>query len=250
MSKHGQPDVFLLVDGTDLSGDTIELTPAEPEAILERTDGFGDSWIAQTFVGLKNGGGVTHRTYYDDALLASNATLVGLSGNSRTLVCGLEGNVKGKKAIAFSVVQTRTHRQTVRGELHKILAQYISNGIVDGPVILQHLNPETAAGVTSDGSTDNGAGTTNGGRAYVAIGNLTLGGYTNVIVSLQHSNDNGGTDPWTTLVALGTFTTGNQAAQVVMAAGTTIKRWTRITLTWTGAGSGQSVTVMAALPRD
>ena len=88
--------------------------------------------------------------------------------------------------------------------------------------------------------------TKNGGAAYLLVKSLTLGGYTNLAVTIKHSLDN------TSFVALGTFavvTAEPSAERLVVAAGTTVYRWLDMAWAWTGAGSGQSATFMAGFAR-
>lgn len=251
MAKRGSPDVFLLVDGYNISGDTIEMEQIKETLPPERTDGMGDSWTEYTHVGIK-GGGINHRCLYDDAALATNAALTGSIGISRILLAGYEGNTKGQKCSAFQgAMETKIARMATRGELHKISAEYLTNGAIDEPTIIQVLAAQSAAGAGSSGSSDNGAGTSNGGVFYVQVPALTLGGYTSVTIVLQHSSDNGGADPWATLVGCTiTSTSAPDKARVEVAAGTTVDRYLRANVTWNGAGSGQSVTYVVAFQRN
>lgn len=90
MAKYGSNSVFVLVDGYDISGDTFEATLNKSVA-LEETHGFGDSWVERTSTAIKSGS-VEHRTFYDDAALASNDALVSSNGSSRVMLVGLAGN--------------------------------------------------------------------------------------------------------------------------------------------------------------
>jgi len=243
MAKYGQSDVFVLVDGYDISGDTFELTP-EIEALLEQTDGFGDSWEEQTAVGVKRAT-VSHRSFYDDADDATSDALVGSEGTARVFTAGIEGNAQGKKTIASNgILQRRVARTPARGELHKISAEYEGAKMEDAKII-QSLAAESGAGATSDGSHDNSASSANGGTAYLQATDLTLGGYTSITVELEHSANDA---TWVTLVAF-TAVTAAPFAEAKAVAGT-IDRYVQTTLTLNGAGSSESITLLTALARD
>ena len=241
MAKYGQDDVFLLIDGYDISGDTFELS-AEIEALLEQTDGFGDTWEGQSSVGVKQAS-VSHRSFYDDAIDATAAALVGRVG-PRVFCAGIEGNTQGKKVISsHGILQRQSARGAARGELHKISATYEGAKMEDATII-QSLVAESGGGATSDGahlfSTAVGAG----GTAYFQVTDLTLGGYTSITVKLEHSPDA------TTWADLATFTAVTTApfAQGIEIAGS-IDDNVRAFLTLNGAGAGESITLFAALRR-
>lgn len=242
MAKYGQSDVFVLVDGYDISGDTFELTP-EIEAILEQTDGFGDSWEEQTAVGVKRAV-VAHRSFYDDTAQATSDALVGSEGTARVFTAGIEGNAQGKKVICSNgILQRRVARTPARGELHKISAEYEGAKMEDA-VIIQSLAAESGAGATSDGTHVFSTATETNGTAYLQVTDLTLGGYTSITVKLEHSPDG---STWATLATF-TNVTAAQFAEAVAITGT-IDDNVRTTLTLNGAGSGESITLLTALVR-
>lgn len=252
MAKYGQGSVFLLVDGYNISGDTFEMEKIK-EAAVEQTDGFGDTWVERTATGIKSGG-ITHRCFYDDAALATNAALVAGVGVSRVLLAGLEGNVQGRKCVGFEgAMQTKFVRNPVRGELHKCSAEYLNNGDIDEPKIIQVLAAQGSTGTGSSGSLDNAAGSSNGGVAYLEVTGLTLGGYTSVTVVLQQSSDNGGADPFSALVTftnvVGSTPGSTWAQRIEVAPATTVERYLRASITFNGAGSGQSITYTVAFER-
>ena len=100
MAKPGSSDVFLLIDGYDLTGDTFELEMVK-EALTELTHGFGDAWEESLPTNIKSGG-VTQRSFYDDETDGTSDALVGSEGTSRVLLAGVEGKTPGKKAVGFS----------------------------------------------------------------------------------------------------------------------------------------------------
>lgn len=241
MAKYGQDDVFVLVDGYDISGDTFELTP-EIESLLEQTDGFGDSWVEQSAVGVKQAT-VAHRSFYDDADDATSEALVGTEGTARIFTAGVEGNTQGKQAIVSNgILQRRVARTAARGEFHKISAEY-AGAAMEEATIIQPLAAESGDGATSGGSFEEVDATN--GKAYLQVTDLTLGGYTSVTIELEDSDDD------TTFATLAAFTNVAVApfAEVKAISGT-IEQFVQTVLTWNGAGSGESITLLTALVRD
>jgi hypothetical protein len=241
MAKYGQDDVFVLVDGYDISGDTFELSP-EIEALLEQTDGFGDAWEEQSAVGVKRAS-VAHRSFYDDADDATAEALVG-QVSPRVFTAGVEGNAQGRRVVSSNgILQRRSARGVNRGELHKISAEYEGAKMEDSTII-QSLAAESGAGVTSDGSHNFATALETGGTAYLQVTALTLGGYTSITVKLEHSPDDA---VWADLATF-TNVTAAPFAQAVDIVGD-IDDFVRASLTLNGAGSGESITLLAALRR-
>lgn len=244
MAKYSSADVgFVLVGGYDLLGYSTQIT-FNVEAGLEETHTLGDSWIENTFAGLKQFT-FTQEGFYDDAAGASNAALVTLGGSSVVGCFGLEGNTVGKQFVGFAgAIQATYNRSTARGELHKANADWKANGIVEDGII--HFTHAAITGSTSNGTAvDNAGSSASGGSGYAQVSALTLGGYDNVVLKVQHSTDN------STYADLITFTvvTAAPAAQRSTVAGT-VNRYTRGNLSYTGAGTGQSTTCFVGFKRN
>lgn len=104
-----------------------------------------------------------------------------------------------------------------------------TNGFTDFGII---LDPST--GVTADGSStsiDNTAASSNGGVAHLHV--TAFSGLTSDAIIVEHSTNN---SAWATL---GTFTTvtGVTNQRLVIAAGTTVNRYLRVTDDVTGTGT-------------
>mgnify|MGYP003657124203 CR=1 FL=1 len=229
MANYGPDDVLVLVGGINLGIDLFE-APIQTSAVLEETQTFGDSWVEQTPVGVKSG------TLTDKIVVAT-----------------VEGNTQGQTAIAMKSTQQNVAREASRSELHKLSADFSSQGIVDqDALIVQTHVADDTAGVMSDGSLDNGAASTDGGRVYIQATALTLGSYTNMQIKLQESSDNGSSDAWADVSGATSATIATVPASEVLtiAAGTTIERYTRAFLVLNGSGSSESITALVALARD
>lgn len=95
------------------------------------------------------------------------------------------------------------------------------------------IDPATA--VTADGNgtaRDGGAATANGGVAHIHV--TAFSGLTNDVVTIEHSVD--GSTSWATLATFSTIT-GLTSERVVVAAGTTVRRYLRVVDNVTGTGS-------------
>ncbi|MCH8236179.1 MAG: hypothetical protein IIC29_08650, partial [Chloroflexi bacterium] len=170
----------------------------------------------------------------------------------RVIVALLEGNTQGKTAICFKSTQQSVSRNPGRAELHKIAADFMADGVMDeAALVVQTHVADSGAGVMSDGPLDNGAESTNGGRVYIEVSAITLGGYTKMQIKLQESSDNGG-DAYADVAGAtsATITAAPFAEVLTVAAGVTIEKFTRAFLVLNGAGSSESITALVALARD
>lgn len=246
MAKFGSDDVaFLLIDGYNVLGDTTTLEH-EVTALTEPTHGLGDSWEEHTYTGIRRAM-LTQEGFYDDAALAMNAALVSTPGTARVLCFGIEQNTIGRKFVGYSgAMQVGYTRVATRGELHKANASYQGSGVAENGRILHVHQAETAAsGNTQASSYDGSAQSANGGAGYLQVSALTLGGYTDVVMKVQHSTDNAA---WVDLITF-TAVTAAPAAQRSTVAGT-VRRYLASSWAFTGAGAAQTVTFMVGMVRD
>jgi hypothetical protein len=245
MTNYGSANVgFLLVDGYDILGVSTKLSD-DKEALLELTHGLGDSWEETSPVGV-NRYSLTQEGFYDDASGSMNEALVSSVGVARVLTFGHEGNTIGKHFIGSGgVIEAKYKRQITRGELHKAMAEYAANGVVEDQGRINHAHgAETTASGIASSSVDNAASSAAGGSGYLEVSAVTLGGYTNITIKIRHSTDN------ISFSDLITFTNVTaRTAQRATVAGT-INRYTHATWLFNGAGSGQSITFMAGLYRN
>ena len=253
MAKYGSDDVFLLADGYDLSGETIELSQ-EAEVATEETHGFGDAWVEVDGTGVMKGT-VSQRAFYDDRAASTEQLYVANVGLVTIVSAGVEGNEQGRRVVCQNAVQRTVARTTARAEFHKIASEFLSHGAVVDATIVQSLDehPITGTRQGTDGALDAGAASLDGGRAIIQVPEVVLDGATNIGVKLQQSSDNGALDPWADIP-------GAPGQQVVTAPaavlervppGTTIEQYVRVQITPTGAvGTNTAVTLLAAIQRD
>jgi len=236
---------FLLIDGYSVLGVTTDLTE-DYTAKTEETTPLGAADETHAFTGLLFSK-MSQSGFFDDAAGSSHATLVDGNGLLRVVCYGVEGNTAGKNFVGFSgALQTQYRRGLKVGDLHKASADYVGSGAKNEGKILHAHGAETTVGNTQATGVDNAASSATGAVGYLEVSALTLGGYTNAIVTLQDSADN------ITFADIsgGAFTanTAAPAAQRLVIAGT-IRRYTFIRWAYTGAGTGQSITFMAGIVR-
>ncbi len=245
--KRGSNEVgFLLIDGHDLLGVSTNLED-NLEALLEEATPFGEGWEQQVATGLKKAS-LTQEGYYDDAARSSNAALSGSEGVSRLLCYGLQGNIIGRHFVGYQgAMQVNFVRIASRGELHRANAAYEGDGEVEEGVILHNHAEQTADGDTEASSVDNGGATAAGGAAYLQVSELTLGGYTNVVIKVRDSAN--GVD-WADLAGA-TFTAVTAAPAKERTAITgNIRQYLAVSWAFTGAGADPSVKFLVGFKRN
>lgn len=105
----------------------LEINGVETEAVTERSDGFGASWVANLFAGLKECKPVTLKMFYDDAGAPSPKTLfVGKEGEKRQLEVTYGGT---SKSTFYTLIQN-VKRLPKRGENHKLEVTLLPTGAV------------------------------------------------------------------------------------------------------------------------
>lgn len=114
-----------------------------------------------------------------------------------------------------------------------------TDGSTDMGVVLE----DGATAITADGNgtaRDGTAASSNGGVAHIHV--TAFSGLTNNIVTIEHSVD--GSTSWATLATFSTYT-GLTSERVVVAAGTTVRRYLRVVDNVTGTGSTNRVVTFA-----
>lgn len=113
------------------------------------------------------------------------------------------------------------------------------SGQTDGDTDFGTVLEDGATAITADGNgtaRDGTAASSNGGVAHIHV--TAFSGLTNNIVTIEHSVD--GSTSWATLATFATYT-GLTSERVVVAAGTTVRRYLRVVDNVTGTGSTNRV---------
>ena len=244
MAKYSSKDCVLLIDGYNVLGLTTAVTH-NAEALTEESTGFGVEWAEHTYLGLQKTE-LSQEGFFDDATGATNDALNEHQGEERVLCLGFEGNTIGRNFNGFKgALQTKFDRIASREKLHRANAAYIGSGVNEDGKILHALTARTAAGNTQASSVDNGAASADGGNAYLQVTELSLGGYTNVLITVRQSADNVVWEDLQVFVGV----TLPQTAQRIEVIGA-VKRYLAVSYALTGAGAGPSITFFVGFARN
>ena len=132
----------------------------------------------------------------------------------------------------------------------KATGEWIVSGSVDEGVILAPLAARTTAGNTQATKHDNTAESHGGGYGYLQLTALALGGYTNLVVTLQHSTDNITYVDFTPAFTARTAVGAERITLPGVDADGNVYQYTAVKWAWTGSGTGQSATFMAGIVRN
>lgn len=238
MGKYTSADVaFLLVDGCSILGLTTKIHDEGTEGIFDDATALGDKLAHSDYAGIKECK-FAQEGWYSDAAGATNDALVAGIGTDRIVSFGFAGNAAGADFIGGLTKQATYKRGLELEKFHRANAEYLVNERDDG-LIVAALATRTAGASTA--AVDFGAAATAaalGANCYLQLPALTLGGYTNLPVLVEHSTT--GSSAWTTLGAFVVCTTSPQAQRINFTG--TVKRFLRVTHSWTGAGTGQGAT--------
>lgn len=218
----------ILLNGYDVSG-AFNDWDLSGEAKMDETTTFGAAVDSTSYTETLKGAKLGLKGFWDGtAVTGISAILEAALGNVvKSIVCLFPfGSAVGNEMIAFQGDEkTKKLPNKVTGVL-SIQTDFESSTGPEYGVSLHVLQQET---VGANGTTvDNGAASTNGGSAFLeatAVG-------TTMTVNVRHSTDNFGADD----TLLGSFSaqTVIGAQRIAFAAGTTVKRYVRITWTQTG----------------
>jgi hypothetical protein len=241
MARKGPAQAFIFVGGYNVSGYTYTLTQTV-ESLMEETHGLGDSAEEYLPVGiarttLEASGGLWDDTELDPAFVGKGET-------EQLVLTGPDSAIGGACSLLNGVYASAYNRIAARDGLTKANATYTVSGTNQIGVVLHGITSETTAGDTESSSVDNGASSASGATCDLHVPALTLGGYTNCIVTVRDSTDD---ITFGDLVAFTAVTTSPTAERKTVAG--PIERYCAMKWEWTGAGSGQSVTPVVAIAR-
>lgn len=151
-----------------------------------------------------------------------------------------EGWALGSRAYLLQAHKNDHKLSAVVDDLVKMTATFTDNDGYDFGVSLHGLTAETTLPFTGSAS-DNGAATTNGGVAFLHVSAIA-GADPNAVIKIQHA-------AVSTYADLVTFTavTAASSQRIVVAAGTTVNRNLRVTIT--EGGTTSSITPAVSFAR-
>ena len=204
-------------------------------AKLVDTTGLGDTWREMSDTGLREGE-LEMTGLYDGDVLAENGMNT-VSATDRVASVLLEGNTVSKRFYGFQkAILSGTEVGISSDSVHTSTPVYTMRGAIDHGYVVAPWAARTTAGNTQATYADAGASMT-APRAYLNITGLTLGGYTNLVVTVQScATSDGSYDDETAFTAVTAASTGSQCITLSGA----VNRYLAVKWAWTGAGTGQS----------
>lgn len=229
---YSSKDVAAVLVGADpwqayLSGLGLKI-----EAALSDTTPLGAVWRQVTDTDLRRGE-LTFTGFYDGGKPAMNT----VSDADKVVSILLEGNTPSMRFYGFERAIVSAAEIGVSAEsVHTSTPEMSVRGSVGHGFVVAPLAARTTGGTTKATYADMGSSSTTA-RAYLHVTDLTLGGYTNLIVNVQSCSTAGGTYDDETAFSAVTA----PGAQSIALAGT-VERYLCVKWAWTGSGSGQSAT--------
>jgi hypothetical protein len=240
MARYTSADVaFLLVDGYSLLGLTTALDDGGLQGDFEEVTPLGSAFKCSQYTGA-SASTISTEGFYDDTAGSTNAALVNrvTAGTDRILAFGRGGNTVGADFTGGLVKQAAYGRSIATGTFHKGKASYVVNARNEGKICAHLVARTTGASTANCDFTAAATAAATGAMAYLELNALTLGGYTNLTVKVEHSAN--GSTGWADLAVFTASTTAPTAQRVAFTG--TVLRYMRVTHAWTGAGTGNSAT--------
>jgi hypothetical protein len=241
MATHGLPDVsWVLFDGVDVTGIVNEGSDSI-ENVTEDVQVAGASVAQEAYVGVQSGS-VNLSGFYDSVITDTLEEAA-----AAVLMYTLEGNTAGKYCQCIEEALPKVYDVSMgSNSFHKAKITYTAQGeesTIDRALIVAPLATRTdASGNTDDTYVDGIEETTGGARFYVAVPDLTLGGYTNLQLQLRDSADH-----ITFANVTGAVATLTEAGAAMIEVDGTIARYQSIGWSYTGAGADQTCKFVPAV---
>lgn len=242
---HGSA-VVLLLDGFNMTGAFKEFS-MEAGQTMHDTTVFGLTSRTK-MPGLRDGKASGMAFFDPTATVGSYPVLKGKYAGSTpaspsvaAITMGVNGLAVGALAqMGYFNTASLTFQQVIDGLVMMNLATESEEDAIDYGVSLHALGAETTFPFTGT-AVDNAASSANGG---VGVVHATAGaGFGTATVLIEHSTD---ASTWVTLVTFTNVTAANQVYRVEVAAGTTVRRYVRTSVS---VSSTTSLTFAAAFAR-
>lgn len=243
MAYYSKKDCFLYCSGYNL-GPYMETIGAKQSSPVDEWRPLGSDYLTRTYTGEDNAE-VTMAGLYE----TTSTAVVGAKpdSTSRVWVAGFETDDESKRFWGFrSAAVSEGELVMEEGKVHRISPVLTISGAHNEGYIVAPLTARTTAGNTQATYADMGASAGVGiASAFLIVTSITLGGYTNLVVTPQSCDTPAGTyldeTAFTAVTAAG--------GQCITLAGV-VERYLAIQWVWTGAGSGMSWTGFVGVARD
>jgi len=244
---HGS-SVVLLFDGFDMTGYFKEFA-MEAAQTMHDTTVFGLSSRTK-LPGLKDGKANGVAFFDPAATVGSYQVLKGkFAGSSpaspsiAAITMGLNGLAVGARAqMGYFNTASLNFQQVVDGLVMMNLGTESEEDAIDYGVSLHALGAETSFAFTGT-AVDNAASSANGGVG-VLHATAIAGAAKSATATLEHSTD---ASTWVTLISFAAITAANNVLRTEVAAGTTVRRYLRISVA--DSGTTSSFTFACAFAR-
>ena len=226
---------FFLIDGKDCRGVTTEIRDPGLEWHTKEMLFLGQSLKSKPLTGVSSCD-IEQTGAFDDAA-GTVHLLLKTRADDRVLSWAPLGNTIGKEfrgalcdQVAYNPSELELDGFVMAG------AKYSCTKHDTGLILADHV-ARGAAGDTKATYADFGAAATLGGVAYLELTDLTLGGYTNIVIKVWHSPDH---SSWAELASFTAKTA--VGAQRLAVATNPIERYRAVSWAYTGSGAGPSST--------
>lgn len=143
-----------------------------------------------------------------------------------------EGYATGNPVIMFNAIQTQATTQAAVAGTADASVQFIASDEAEVGVSVEDYTQISGTGNGTARDSGIAGGTTNGGVAHLHVSQYAS--ITSDTITIEHSVD--GSTSWAVLVTF-TAATGLTSQRVVVAAGTTVRKFLRVVDTFSGAGT-------------
>ena len=244
MTLYGPDDRLLVVGGYNLITDRLNVTYNRDEG-FEQVDAGIETIDRYSPVSTRSAT-LSADGFYDDTVLQTLAALIAQGTASYPGLIGFEGNAVDKYVdLVEELFKQNVNKGASRGSISRLTGEWVGSTQIDQGQIIDPLAQYSGDG-DSAADQDGGAQSTAGGRLYVFVTALDLGGGSNLGLTLEDAAVDGG--PYAGQGAAVVNVTAAPFAVVRDVTGT-IERYTNIARVFTG-GAAQTVNMITALVRD
>ncbi len=242
MSKEGGLGQQFYMHGLDISGDVATIDEASSPRPMELANGINSS--AQERILLRSDGRIAFTTFFNDAAGQAHGELSALPRTDAIVLWLTGGAVDDPAAglVAKQVGYDPTHGQD--GSLRLSVECLGANGspLEWGEMLTSGLDTFSSASASS--SRDDGASTSKGARAYLAIDDIDSG--TPTVVLQDSANDSS----WATLISFTAVADGAEPVAERKTVTGTVDRYLRLNVTGTFSNLDCAVMVQRGTAED
>ncbi len=247
MTQFGPVSAWLLVGGSNVTGDIYDMGETR-EQVLEECRPFSggaiEDWDAYKGVGIGKIGLETGQGVYDTRTAGQLEAFQG-AGTTRQLVdygfagcADPVGNVGNPLTMVDGTYAVKWARKAQRANITMGQASHAVTGVPYEGLVVAGLVARSGNGTTEASYLDYGAGSYGHAIFDIQVTALSLGGGSNVVVTIHSSPDH---SAWNLEATSAAITVASTAQRILVTS--TIDRYLKATWTFTG-GAAQTCTLM------